>query len=77
MTNAAVLRERAEHYRELAREYDPEVARPLIDKAAALDWNAAELERNGLERRQPRLTAREAYLFPTRPVFGRRRKAAD
>lgn len=52
MSSAAMLRERAAHCRELAKEYHPSVGKPLLDKAVALDREAAELERNGRERRR-------------------------
>lgn len=77
ITNAAALRERAEHLRRLAGEYDPSVGRPLLEKAAGLEWEAARIERNGRERRQPKLSGRDSCFFPARPVFGRRGVAAD
>ncbi|HEX4737722.1 MAG TPA: hypothetical protein VH331_09180 [Allosphingosinicella sp.] len=52
MSSAAMLRERAAHCRELAKEYHPSVGKPLIDKAIELDREASELERNGRERRR-------------------------
>jgi hypothetical protein len=52
MSNAAMLRERAENCREMAKEYHPSVGKPLIDKAIELDRRASELERNGRERRR-------------------------
>ena len=70
MTNAAALRDRAGRCREFAKEYDPAVARPLLDKARALEFEAAMLERAGRERRLPRLTGRDAFLNE-RPVFGK------
>lgn len=75
MTNAAALRERASELRVLAREYAPEVGRPLVLKAAALERLAADLERNGLERRQPRRTLKELALLQPRRTFGRRQVA--
>jgi hypothetical protein len=72
MTNAASLREKAASLRTLARDYAPEVALPLSSKAVALERQAAELERNGRERRQPPLTLRERAALPSGPVFGRR-----
>jgi len=71
MTNAADLRQRAERCREHAREYHPWVARVLLDKARALDFEAAMLERAGRERRGPRASGRDVFLQPARPVFGR------
>jgi hypothetical protein len=70
MTNAAALRDRAAKCRDYAREYDPAVARPLLDKARELDFEAALLERAGRERRLPRLTGRDAFLVD-RPAFGK------
>jgi hypothetical protein len=52
MSNAAALRERAANCREMAKEYHPSVGKPLLDKARELDRLAAELERNGIERRR-------------------------
>jgi hypothetical protein len=70
MTNAAALRDRAAKFRDHAREYDPTVARPLLDKARELDFEAALLDRAGRERRLPRLTGRDAFLVE-RPGFGK------
>lgn len=75
MTNAATLRERAERCRAFAREYDPSVGRPLLDKARALEFQAAMLERAGRERRMPPRTEREAFLAPKRPIFGKLRRS--
>jgi hypothetical protein len=72
MTNAAALRDKAEELRLLAREYAPDVALPLSLKAVALEREAAELERNGRERRLPPLTLRERALLPSPRPFGRR-----
>jgi hypothetical protein len=72
MTNAAALRDKAEALRLLAREYAPEVARPLALKANALDRLAAELDRNGRERRLPPLTLKQRALLPSPRLFGRR-----
>ena len=52
MSNAAMLRERAAHCRELAKEYHPSVGKPLLDNAIELDREASELERSGRERRR-------------------------
>src|SRR3954465_784798 len=52
MSNAAMLRERAANCREMAKEYHPSVGAPLLEKAIELDREAAELERNGRERRR-------------------------
>ena len=71
MTSAADLRERAARCREHAREYHPWVARPLLDKARALDFEAAMLERAGRERRGLRASGRDMFLQPARPAFGR------
>jgi hypothetical protein len=68
MSNAAMLRERAEHCRELAKDYHPSVGRPLLDKAIELDREASELERSGRERRRDE----GAYVAPAR-MFGKRR----
>ena len=72
MSNAAMLRERAAHCRELAKEYHPSVGKPLLEKATELDREASELERNGRERRRgesdgPRV-ARPAVTFGRRKV---------
>ena len=72
MTNAAALRDKAGALRRLAREYAPDVARPLALKAGALERLAAELERNGRERRLPPLTLRQRALLPSPRLFGRR-----
>jgi hypothetical protein len=72
MTNAAALRDKAEELRLLAREYAPDVALPLSLKAVALERQAAELERNGRERRLPPLTLRQQALLPWPRPFGRR-----
>jgi hypothetical protein len=67
MTNS--LRDRADQCRKLARDYHPDVARPLIEKAQELEREAARRERGDVERR------REAAPWPTprsvRRVFGR------
>jgi hypothetical protein len=52
MTNANALRDRAAQCRQLASDYHPDVARPLIQKAEALEREAARLERSGVERRR-------------------------
>jgi len=70
MSNAAMLRERAAHCRELAKEYHPSVGRPLIEKAIELDREASELERNGRERR--RGEAGGPFFEPPAITFGRR-----
>jgi hypothetical protein len=71
MTNAAALRDRAAGFREIAKEYDPAAARSLYETAEGLERQAAEVERNGRERRQPRRTLREEFLLPKGRVFGR------
>ena len=69
MSNSAMLRERADRCREIAREYHPDVGRPLIEKAAELDRRASELERNGIDRRR----SEGAFIAaPAKAVFGRR-----
>jgi hypothetical protein len=69
MSSAAALRERAANCREMAKEYHPTVARPLIEKARDLDRLAAELERNGIERRRSEGGGR----FKAEPkLFGKR-----
>ena len=55
MTNANALRDRAIQCRMLASDYHPDVARPLIDKAEALEREAARLDRSGIERRRDEL----------------------
>jgi hypothetical protein len=72
MTNAAALREKAAALRILARDYAPDVGRPLSLKAIALERQAAEIERDGRERRLPPLTLKERAGLPPRPLFGRR-----
>ena len=69
MSNAAMLRERAENCREMAKEYHPSVGRPLIEKAIELDREASELERSGRERR--RSEGGFIAMAPPRP-FGKR-----
>lgn len=71
MSNAAMLRERAAQCRELAKEYHPSVGKPLLDKANALDREAAELERKGRERRRGEPGG--ALFARSAPTFGRRR----
>jgi hypothetical protein len=69
MSNAAMLRERAENCREMAKEYHPSVGKPLIDKAIELDRQASELERNGRERRR----AEGGFIAaPRKKEFGKR-----
>jgi hypothetical protein len=68
MSSAAALRERAANCREMAKEYHPTVGRPLIEKARDLDRLAAELERNGIERRR----AEGARFNPEPKLFGKR-----
>ncbi|MDB5692354.1 MAG: hypothetical protein JWO81_1417 [Alphaproteobacteria bacterium] len=71
MSSAAALRERAANCRQMAKEYHPSVGRPLIDKARDLDRLAAELERNGIERRRSEGGARfqaVPKLFGKRPA---------
>jgi hypothetical protein len=45
------LRERAERYRQYAKEYHPSVAAPLYETAVELEREAARIERYGAERR--------------------------
>jgi hypothetical protein len=70
MTNAAALRERAAHCRLLASEYHPSVGRPLLEKARDLDCEAAEIERNGRERRRAPHIRATASAAPR--LFGRK-----
>jgi hypothetical protein len=72
MTNAAALREKAADLRILARDYAPDVGRPLSEKATALECEAAELDRCGRERRQLPLTLKQRTALPTGRLFGRR-----
>jgi len=72
MTSAAALREKADQLRLLAREYAPDVGFPLSVKASALEREAAELERNGRERRLPPLTLQQRALLVAPRPFGRR-----
>ena len=71
MTNAATLRERAAQVRDHAREYESWVARPLLERARALELEAALLERAGRERRAIRTLGPRRPAPPPRPVFGR------
>ena len=66
------MRDKADQLRLLAREYAPDVGLPLSLKAGALEREAAELERNGRERRMPPLTLRQRALLPSPRPFGRR-----
>jgi len=52
MTNSNALRDRAAQCRQLASDYHPDVARPLIQKAEMLEREAARIERSGIERRR-------------------------
>ena len=69
MTQSHALRERAAQCRSLAREYHPDVARPLIEQADGLERQAARLERLGVERRRDE----RRWAASARPVriFGR------
>ncbi len=69
MSNAAMLRERADRCREIAKDYHPSVGQPLLDKATELDRQAAEIERNGRERRR---SEGGFILTPPAPAFGKR-----
>lgn len=69
MSNAAMLRERAERCREIAKDYHPSVGQPLLEKAAELEREASEIERNGRERRR----AEGGFILAPRvPAFGKR-----
>ena len=57
MLNAHMLRERAERCRRIAKDYSGEVGAPLIEKAAALECEAARLERQSIERRAATVVA--------------------
>jgi hypothetical protein len=70
MTNATMLRERAAHCRELAKEYHPSVGKPLLEKATELDREASELERNRRERRRD--AAGGPATTPPSTLFGKR-----
>ena len=72
MTNAAALRDRAAHCRLLASEYHPSVGRPLLEKARDLEGKAAEIERNGRERRRSN-PARHPLHAPPATIVGRRK----
>ena len=48
---AGALRQRAQKCRVMAKEYHPSVGAPLIELAASLEREAADLERYGVERR--------------------------
>ena len=52
MSEATRLRERADRCREIAKEYHYSVGAPLYETAAALEKEAARLERGGYERRE-------------------------
>jgi hypothetical protein len=68
MSNAAMLRERADRCREIAKDYHPSVGQPLLEKATELDRQASEIERNGRERR-----AEGGFILtPPAPRFGKR-----
>jgi hypothetical protein len=70
--NAAEIRARATQLRNHAREYSASAGSPLLSRAYALERLAAELERNGRERRRDRLSLRETRKLPPRRPFGRR-----
>jgi hypothetical protein len=70
--NASELRAQAGRLRQHAREYSGATGWPLLSRAYALEKLAAELERNGRERRRPRLSLKELKAAPPPPLFGRR-----
>jgi hypothetical protein len=55
MSHVAKLRERAFRCREIAKEYHASVGAPLYETAAALEEEAALIERQGQERRNGEL----------------------
>lgn len=75
MMNTTEMREKAAQLRAHAAEYAPSTGWPLLVRARALERLAAELDRNGRERRQPRLSMKDIETAPRRPVFGRRGRA--
>jgi hypothetical protein len=70
--NASELRAQASRLRHHAREYSSATGWPLRSKAYALEQLAAELERNGRERRRRRLSLKELKAAPPPILFGRR-----
>ena len=72
MINAAEIRAQATQLRNHAREYSAVTGSPLLSRAHALERLAAELERNGRERRRDRTGMRESRKLPPRRLFGRR-----
>jgi hypothetical protein len=70
--NASELRAQAAQLRHHAREYSASTGWPLHSKAYALEKLAAELERNGRERRRRRLTLKELEAAPPPVLFGQR-----
>jgi hypothetical protein len=73
MINAAEIRAQATQLRNHAREYSASAGSPLLSRAHALEQLAAELERNGRERRRDRLGPQDIRKLPPRRPFGRRR----
>jgi hypothetical protein len=69
--NASELRAQAAP-RHHAREYSASTGWPLHSKAYAMERLAAELERNGRERRRRRVTLTELQAAPPPVLFGRR-----
>ncbi|TFI56994.1 hypothetical protein E2493_17285 [Sphingomonas parva] len=70
MTNSTALRDRAAQCRQLASDYHPDVAKPLIQKAEMLEREAARIERSGVERRREEVR----WSAQRRPrTFGRSR----
>jgi len=51
MSSAMKMREQAALCREIAKDYRADVGAPLYEEAAALEREAARIERQGMERR--------------------------
>jgi hypothetical protein len=73
MINASEIRAQARQLRQHAREYSTSAGSPLLLRAYALEQLAAELERNGRERRRDRIILGDPKGAPPRRMFGRRR----
>jgi hypothetical protein len=52
LNSTTTMRKRAARCREIAKDYDATVGAPLYEQAAALEAEAARLERQGIERRR-------------------------
>lgn len=72
MTNASEIRAKAAQLRQHAAEYAAWTAWPLLSRAYALEQLAAELDRNGRERRCGRLTLKDLEEAARPHLFGRR-----